>query len=142
MKDGKPVSVQANISVRFHLYGPSSTSILDVLGDTMGVDFGPYLQGALATIRKNWQNLIPPEARAPTMKKGTVSIEFSILANGKVEGLKIVGTSGDDALDRAAWGGITASEPFPPLPTKFGGKYLALRISYYYNPITDHEPAP
>jgi TonB family protein len=133
MKDGKPVSVQANISVGFHLYGPSSTSPLDVLSDTMGVDFGPYLQGVLATIRKNWQNLIPSEARAPTMKKGTVSIEFTILADGKVEGVKIVGTSGDAALDRAAWGGITASEPFPPLPTEFGGKYLALRIYYYYN---------
>ncbi len=64
MKDGKPVSVQINISVGFHLYEPSSTSPLDVLSDTMGVDFGPYLQGVLATIRKNWQNLIPSEARA------------------------------------------------------------------------------
>jgi hypothetical protein len=42
--------------------------------------------------------------------------------------------SGDTALDRAAWGGITASNPFPPLPTDFGGQYLALRFRFYYNP--------
>ena len=37
-------------------------------------------------------------------------------------------------LDRAAWGGITASNPFPPLPSNFGGPYLALRFRFYYNP--------
>ena len=49
-------------------------------------------------------------------------------------GLQIVGSSGDVALDRAAYGGITASKPFPPLPTEFGGQYLALRFHFYYNP--------
>ncbi len=48
--------------------------------------------------------------------------------------MQIVGTSGDVALDRAAYGGITASKPFPPLPTEFGGQYLALRFHFYYNP--------
>ena len=47
---------------------------------------------------------------------------------------QIVATSGDVALDRAAYGGITASKPFPPLPTEFGGQYLALRFHFYYNP--------
>jgi hypothetical protein len=48
--------------------------------------------------------------------------------------MKLIATSGDTALDRAAWGGITASDPFPPLPTEFGGQYLALRFRFYYNP--------
>jgi TonB family protein len=68
------------------------------------------------------------------MKKGRVSIEFAILKNGQVAGLQIVGTSGDVALDRAAYGGITASKPFPPLPAEFSGQYLALRFHFYYNP--------
>ena len=42
--------------------------------------------------------------------------------------------SGDVALDRAAWGGITASAPFAPLPSEFHGPYLALRFHFYYNP--------
>lgn len=107
---------------------------LDVLSDTMGVDFGPYLARVLHDVRMNWYNLIPEAARAPLMKKGKVSIEFAILKNGQVAGLQIVGTSGDVALDRAAYGGITASKPFPPLPVEFGGQYLALRFHFFYNP--------
>ena len=38
------------------------------------------------------------------------------------------------ALDRAAWGGITACNPFDPLPQQFKGDYLALRMHFYYNP--------
>ena len=107
---------------------------MDVLSDTMGVDFGPYLARVLHDVRENWYRIIPESARAPLMKKGKVSIEFAILKNGQVAGLQIVGTSGDVALDRAAYGGITASKPFPPLPSEFGGQYLALRFHFYYNP--------
>jgi hypothetical protein len=37
------------------------------------------------------------------------------------------------ALDRAAWGSITASTPFPPLPKEFPGQILGLRFYYFYN---------
>jgi TonB family protein len=100
----------------------------------MGVDFGPYLARVLHDVRENWYRIIPESARAPIMKKGKVSIEFAILKDGQVAGLRIVGPSGDVALDRAAYGGITASQPFPPLPSEFGGQYLALRFHFYYNP--------
>ena len=49
---------------------------LDVLSDTMGVDFGPYLARVLHDVRENWYRFIPDSARAPLMKKGKVSIEF------------------------------------------------------------------
>jgi TonB family protein len=107
---------------------------LDVLSDTMGVDFGPYLARVLHDVRENWYRIIPESARAPLMKKGKVSIQFAIMKDGSVSGLQIVGPSGDVALDRAAYGGITGSEPFPPLPGEFGGQYLALRFHFYYNP--------
>lgn len=109
---------------------------LDVLSDTQGVDFGPYLSRVLHDVRQNWYNLIPEVARAPIMKKGKVSIEFAIMKDGTVAGMRLEqgGSSGDTALDRAAWGGITASNPFPPLPQEFKGEYLALRFHFYYNP--------
>ena len=68
------------------------------------------------------------------MKKGKLAIEFAITKDGKVADLKLIAGSGDTALDRAAWGGITASNPFPPLPNDFTGPYLALRFRFYYNP--------
>jgi TonB family protein len=107
---------------------------LEVLSDTMGVDFGPYLQRVLHDVKMNWYNLIPESAQAPIMKKGKVTIEFAILKDGKVAGMKLISTSGDVALDRGAWGGITASNPFPPLPNEFGGQYLGLRFAFFYNP--------
>ena len=107
---------------------------LEVLSDTQGVDFGPYLERVLQAVRMNWYNLIPEEARPPLLKKGKVAIEFAILKDGKVAGMRIVAPSGDTPLDRAAWGGITASAPFAPLPGEFHGPYLALRFHFYYNP--------
>lgn len=107
---------------------------LDILSDTMGVDFGPYLQRVLQAVRTNWYAIIPEVAQSPLRKKGNVAIEFIITKNGVVAGMRLVGPSGDVALDRAAWGGITGSNPFPPLPTEFRGENLALRFRFYYNP--------
>src|ERR1051325_11672116 len=107
---------------------------LDVLSDTMGVDFGPYLQRVLHDVKVNWYNLIPESARPPLMKRGKVSIEFAIMKNGSVQGMTLSGPSGDVSLDRAAWGGITNSAPFAGLPTEFRGDYLLLRFNFYYNP--------
>ncbi|HEY6763916.1 MAG TPA: TonB family protein [Candidatus Sulfotelmatobacter sp.] len=104
---------------------------LEILSDTQGVDFGPYLQRILQEVKEHWYSLIPESAQ---MKKGKLAIEFAITKDGQVAGMKLIATSGDTALDRAAWGGITASNPFPPLPTDFGGPYLALRFRFFYNP--------
>lgn len=109
-------------------------SDIDIMSDTMGVDFGPYLQRVLQSVRSNWYNLIPEVARPPLLKRGTVAIEFVITKNGTVAGMRLADPSGDVSLDRAAWGGITASNPFPPLPGEFRGEYLALRFHFLYNP--------
>jgi TonB family protein len=105
---------------------------LDILSDTQGVDFGPYLQRILQVVRQNWEVGIPESARMG--KKGKLAIEFAITKDGKVADMRLVATSGDAALDRPAWASITLSDPFPPLPTEFRGPYLALRFRYYYNP--------
>jgi TonB family protein len=114
--------------------GGGIKSNMDILSDTMGVDFGPYLARVLHDVRQNWYGLIPEVARAPLMKKGNVSIEFAIMKDGSVAGMRLVSPSGDISLDRAAWGGISGSNPFPPLPNQFRGQYLALRFRFFYNP--------
>jgi len=102
---------------------------MEILSDTQGVDFGPYLQRILQVVRDNWYHLIPESAE---MKRGKLKLEFAILKDGRVQDMKLVESSGDIALDRPAWGSITASDPFPPLPSEFGGQYLTLRFTYYY----------
>ena len=107
---------------------------LEILSDTQGVDFGPYLQRVLHDVKQNWYNAIPESAQ---MKHGNLIIEFAITKDGKVAGMKLVTSSGDVPLDRAAWAGIVGSDPFPELPKDFGGEYLALRFRFYYNPTKD-----
>lgn len=114
----------------------ASVGGFDVLSDTQGVDFGPYLSRVLQSIKSNWYNLIPEEARAPLLKHGKVAIRFLITPSGKVAGMFVEFPSGDVPLDRAAYGGISASDPFSPLPHEFHGPYLALRITFFYNPRT------
>jgi hypothetical protein len=45
--------------------------------------------------------------------------------------MMLEGSSGDVALDRAAWGALTGSN-FPPLPKEFHGQYLELRFLFVY----------
>jgi len=106
---------------------------VDILSDTMGFDFNPYLQRIFHTVDRNWRILMPESVYPPILKKGMVFIEFSIMKDGTVQGLKVVGPPADVALVRAAWGSITNSTPFPPLPGEFPGQYLELRFKYFYN---------
>lgn len=117
--------------------GPSGGQVRDAMEittDTMGVDFGPYLARIKQVIETNWYTEMPESVYPPLRKSGKVSIEFVILPDGKVQGMRVFFPSGDVALDRAAWGGILLSNPFPPLPKEFKGPYLGLRCYFLYNP--------
>lgn len=103
---------------------------LEVLTDTMGIDFGPYLNRVLYDVRERWYQLIPESA---SFKRGWVTIEFLIMKDGSVQGLKVVDSSGDVILDRPAYGSIKGSDPFQPLPREFPGPYLGLRFRFFYN---------
>ncbi len=120
-----------------HEVGPRSWSqecgLVDILSDTQGINFGPYLQLAISQVKQNWHSLIPDSEK---LKQGKVTIEFAITRDGKVADIRSIASSGDDALDRAAWGSIVASSPFRALPQDFLGPYLALRFRFCYNPDT------
>lgn len=104
---------------------------INVLSETQGVDFGPYIRIIEHDVRKEWFKGIPKSAESRT---GKLAIEFAINKDGRIAQMKLVATTGDIALDGPAWDGIRASSPFPPLPSQFTGSYLALRMRFYYNP--------
>ena len=106
---------------------------VDVLSDTMGVDFDPYLRRILRDIYRTWLPLIPEEARPPLNKQGLTQIRFTILPDGRIGAMTLDGSTHDEALNRAAWGSITGVGQFPPLPAQFHGPNLELRIRYIYN---------
>jgi hypothetical protein len=105
-----------------------------ILSDTQGVDFGPYMQKVIRETYRAWDPLIPEEVNPPILKRGECEIIFTILPNGRVQAgsMILTGRSGDVALDRAAWGGIVGAD-YPPLPREFHGPYLQLRFRFQYN---------
>ena len=109
----------------------------EILSDTQGVNFNPYLQRILREIYDVWIPLIPEEARPPLMKSGVTMIRFKILPDGTIGGIYLDGSTHDDALNRAAWGSITGVGQFPPLPSQFHGPNLELRIHYLVNQKTE-----
>jgi TonB family protein len=115
----------SNLEPNFSTAGPI------ILSDTRGVDFGPYLARIVYIVRRNWYSVIPESARLG--EKGRVGIVFEILKDGSVPQLRLVASSGSEALDRAALAGIRASIPFPPLPEEFTGNHLVLQFIFLYN---------
>ncbi len=109
----------------------------DVLSDTQGVNFQPYIQRILRLIYQQWLPLLPEEARPPLNKRGTTQIRFTINPDGTIAAMHLDGSSHDDALNRAAWGSITGVGQFPPLPKQFHGPNLELRIHYLVNQDTE-----
>ena len=112
---------------------PSSGGGIEVLSDTMGVNFEPYLKRLVPIVKEHWYTLLPQTVFPPVNKSGTVVIEFAVMKDGAVAGMKLADSSGDPSLERASWGAVTASAPFPPLPQEFKGEFLRLRFVFCYN---------
>lgn len=106
---------------------------VDILSDTQGVDFNPYLQKIMREIYNTWLPLIPEEARPPLNKQGETQIRFIINPDGRIGGMVLEGSTHDDAINRSCWGSITGVGQFPPLPTQFHGPNLELRVHYLVN---------
>jgi TonB family protein len=107
---------------------------MDILSDTLGVDFGPYMKRLHVTVEDHWFPLIPEVALPPMMKKGVVVIEFAIMKDGTIKGVQVVVSSGDSALDRAAYGALLNASPAPRLPREYAADFLKIRAAFYYNP--------
>lgn len=110
---------------------PRPRSSVELLSDPKGVDFKPYLIRVLMAVRRNWFAVIPESAQLG--RRGKVIIQFSIARDGHVPKLVIAMPSGAEALDRAAVAGISASNPFPPLPPEFQGDVIRLQFAFAYN---------
>src|SRR5665213_2332341 len=63
---------------------PGTQSQVEVLSDTMGVDFGPYLRQVIQATQSSWDLLIPEAARPPLLKQGKVAIQFLIMPDGSI----------------------------------------------------------
>lgn len=106
---------------------------VEVLSDTGGVNFSPYIHGILHTIYGAWVGLMPAEARSPELVKGETEVRFTINPDGELVAMHLDARAKDEGLNRAAWGAITAAQRFPPLPADFKGPNLQLRVHFVVN---------
>jgi TonB family protein len=111
--------------------GVQQRGTVELLSDPDGVDFKPYLIQVLAAVKQNWFAVMPQSARWG--QRAHVRIQFAIRKDGTVPKLVIANSSGADPLDRAAVAGVSASNPFPPLPREFGGNEVRFQFTFSYN---------
>ena len=107
---------------------------MQILTDTQGVNFDAYLRRVVEIVRQNWYAVMPETVYLGT--QGVVVLQFQISSNGSVPRppwIQQVALSGTASLDQAASAAISASNPFPPLPSEFHGPFIALRFYFYYN---------
>jgi hypothetical protein len=107
---------------------------VQILSDTQGVDFKPWIKHWRHITEKTWLPLIPDDVNPPTLLRGIVAIRIKVLPNGRLKDGSMVleGRSGHTALDKAAWAALTGSN-YPPLPSEFKGPFLELRTIFVYN---------
>jgi TonB family protein len=118
--------------------GAQAFGALQMLTPTEGVDFTNYLARVLASVKRSWYAVIPESARMG--EKGMVVLQFRIMRDGSVPSPEpnMVGSSGKEPLDRAAYSAIRSSSPFEQLPPAFSGPFIELRFIFLYNLPLDY----
>jgi len=96
--------------------------------DTKGVEFGPWIRRFIAQVKRNW--FIPYAAMS---MKGHVVIQFNVHKDGSITDLQVVGPSGVDAFNNAAFGALSGSNPTQPLPPEYPDSKAFFTVTFFYN---------
>jgi TonB family protein len=108
--------------------------VADILSNTQGVDFGPYMKQALQSVRRLWLSSESAKLTPDSKSQTETMIRFTISPEGKIGSMELVQSAHQIEIDRAAWGSVTGVGEFPPLPKEFNGPGLVLRIGFKVNP--------
>jgi protein TonB len=109
---------------------------------TPGIEFGPpgpgvpggsdagdyYLAGVQRKIWTLWTQQIKTGFTRP------VTVSFTILANGSVEDVRVVQSSGASLLDFAAQRSVLSAAPFAPLPKDYGTNRYTIQAIFRPTP--------
>jgi len=136
-RDGRPDSGQivptGSTPGAFRMVNASIEAVM--LSNPQGVDFSSYLSGdVVPRIQREWSARIQKVNLAVAAKKGTAIIEFAIEKDGSATEIKLKQSTQEEMLDNAVREAIEGASPFAPLPPKFRGKHIALRLKCDYNP--------
>ncbi len=97
--------------------------------DTKWYDWGAYAAEMVRRIKLHWD--VPELARLGW--KGSLTVRFYILADGRVEAAQIIRYSGIPPFDNAALQAILRSSPFRPLPEALHEDREGVTVTFFYN---------
>ncbi len=109
------------------LAGPAPSGAVDI--NTREYPYIGYFAALRGAVSDRWN--YPPEA-VKANHEGVVKVEFKILKNGKVDGLKVLGPSSHKELDDAIVQAIRNASPFLPLPADFGRDVVTVTGTFKY----------
>lgn len=111
---------------------PSTGSdVANVISPGVAFPFPEYLRQVVNEIYKRWQ-------RPAGMQNLKTQVEFVILRDGTVQGIRIVNRSRNYSFDLGAQGAVEAAgnaRAFGPLPEGFRGEALA--VAFWFMPRTE-----
>jgi TonB family protein len=98
--------------------------------NTYDWDFAPYM---LAMKRAIESHLFPPYAFTHLgLVSGNNVVRFTVMPDGRIRGLEILGSDTHFSLDRTSVRAIESSVPFLPLPKDFPEEYLEVTAHFSY----------
>jgi protein TonB len=103
-------------------------------GDRLDLDTKEYrYMGYFSSMRKSIELVwaYPAEASRRGIQ-GTVTVEFTIEKSGASKKIRVLRTSGSEALDSAIVEAIRDAQPFAPLPDGFGKEKLTVTGNFNY----------
>jgi TonB family protein len=104
--------------------------------DTKWYDWGAYAAEMVRRIKLHWD--VPELARLGL--KGSLTVRFYILADGRVEAAQIIHHSGIPPFDSTALQAILNSSPFRPLPEALREDREGVTVTFFYNMRPDGKP--
>ena len=110
------------------LKGPQNDDLW-ITADTQASDVAPYLDGWRRKVERVGTLNYPAAARAGRAP-GNPVVEVGILANGTLDRVVILSSSGNPALDQAALSILKLASPFDALPADVAAHHHVLRFKY------------
>lgn len=89
-----------------------------------------YASAVQAVLIENWRRPLVTELREPI----AVRLEWQILRDGRVTGLRVLDSSGVDVLDRSAMRAVRSAAPLPPLPQRWRNASLPVTYLFVLHP--------
>lgn len=92
-------------------------------------EYQAYLKSVKKAIVSSWAY---PELAVRGHKEGAVEVEFTILQDGRLSGVRVVQSSKHPSLDIAAIAAVKAAAPFPKIPQRLAVERLSVAFTFNY----------